>query len=127
MADRNKYPKMETRKRFAEEWVNAHPNYEWVSGSCMIQRLNDTLTLSSGVTVPCWNPPKHYSEFIKLFVDIKYIVRNANGVKGSPWKWACEYRVMNEIRQFPYRKDDYVREYVHPLKEKAVARRIRRG
>ena len=114
---------MATRKRFADEWVKANPTrYKWINKD-HIERINDTMTLSNGDKVPCKNVPKHYSELIKIFVEIKYLIRNATGVKGSPWKWACEYRVMNEIRSFPYEKANYIREYEHPIKQQAVARR----
>ena len=98
MRDRNAYPKTATKKRFAEEWTKANPNYVWVGGD-MIQRIEGKW----------WNPPKHFADLIKLFVDIKYLVRNATGVKGSPWKWACEYRVMMEIREFPYNPENRIR------------------
>ena len=98
MRDRNAYPKTATRRRFAEEWVNANPNHIWISKN-QIQRVEDKW----------WNPPKHFTDLIKLFVDIKYLVRNASGVKGSPWKWACEYRVMSDIREFPYEPKNRIR------------------
>ena len=125
MSSRNKYPKMETRRRFADEYVNALPNkYAWIDDE-HIQRINDTLTLSNNKVVPCWNPPKHYSDFVKLMVDIKYIVRNAIGVKGSPWKWACEYQVMMDIREFPYELDNKIRDAVR--NSSRVARRRKAG
>ena len=121
MSNRNKYPKMETRKRFADEWVNANPNkYAWVNKD-HIERINDTMTLSNGKKVPCKNVPKHFSELIKLFVEIGYLIRNAVGVKGSPWKWACEYRVMSDIREFPYQPENKIREV--SFKQSRVARR----
>lgn len=98
MRDRNAYPKTATRRRFAEEWVNASPHHIWINKT-EIQRVGDKW----------WNPPKHFTDLIKLFVDIKYLVRNASGVKGSPWKWACEYRVMSDIREFPYNPENRIR------------------
>ena len=116
MSSRNKYPKTATRRRFAEEWVKAHPRYIWKSKD-MIQRIGDTLTRSDKKVVPMWNPPKHFADLIKLFVDIKYLVRHTVGVKGSPWKWACEYRVMSDIREFPYEPRNKIRSVAKGKKE----------
>ena len=116
---------METRKRFADEWVNANPNRYALVNEDHIERINDTMTLSNGKKVPCKNVPKHFSELIKLFVEIGYLIRNAVGVKGSPWKWACEYRVMSDIREFPYQPENKIREV--SFKQSRVARRRKAG
>ena len=97
---RNTYPPMKTRSKMMGEFVDANPNYRYTDDG-LIQSVHKVW----------YSPPKSASDLCKMFVEIGYIVRNKPNVKGSPWKWACEYRVMNDIRRFPYRPEDKIRDY----------------
>ena len=94
MADRNKYPPTKTAK-LAYEYAKAHPR-KVVLADGRIQQQGKW-----------YSPPIDPVSLCRTLVDIGYLYKR---VKGSPWKWVDEYRVMNTMRSFPYERENVIRE-----------------
>tara|TARA_R100001463_G_scaffold52536_3_gene103323 strand:+ start:545 stop:838 length:294 start_codon:yes stop_codon:yes gene_type:complete len=95
MADRNKYPPTKTAKALAYEYANAHPR-KVVLDNGKIQQKGKW-----------YCPPIEPVTLCRTLVDIGYLYKK---VKGSPWKWVDEYRVMKQVREFPYERENVVYE-----------------
>jgi hypothetical protein len=96
MADRNKYPPTHTAKQLAYEYAKAHPR-KVINSDGTIQQKGKK-----------WHCPRVTPvNLCRTLVDIGYLYKR---VKGSPWKWVDEYKVMNTVRSFPYEKEDIIRE-----------------
>ena len=95
MTDRNKYPPTKTAKILAKEYALAHPRKKILKDG-RIQTIGSKWIM----------PPHDPVSLCRLLVDIGYLYKK---MKGSPWKWVDEYRVMKEIRSFPYEKENTIR------------------
>ena len=92
MRRRDKYPKLETRIKFALEYANDCPLYRVVDG--MIEEVGKLAF-----------PPRKPEDFCKTLVDCGYLVKR---YKGSPWRWVtCHYTSMT-WRVYPYLSENAV-------------------